>query len=214
MRRHPVIQILILLTLLTSTALAGESGQKGRLLHVSTNPSGTDVYVNTRNADFSREPDYRLPAFIPVAPGDSLVRITLFKPEFKDTTLKVVLSEKDTSYLIVSLQPAFSETLLKEQQDQLSHRSRRSLGKRLMLVSVMPFLASGIAAGVAAYEIHKAEENKEAVEHSAFTDGKNFKQNQKDFKEHKDYAKTAKKTAITSLVAGGLILSVGVFLSF
>jgi hypothetical protein len=210
----PMALLGLLLLLLVSSVFAEDKATRERYLHVSTNPFGSDAYVNTRSPDFSKEPDYRLPAFIPVAPGDSLVRITLFKPEFKDTTLKVTLSDKDTSYLIVSLQPAFSENLLEEQQQQLNKRGHRSLGKRLMLASAVPLLASGIAAGIAAYEIHKAEDCKKVIENSSFTDSKNFKQNQKDFKDYRDNAKTAKKAAITTLVAGGLILSVGVFLSF
>ena len=210
----PIALLGILLLLLANSIFAKEPEQRERYLHVSTNPFGADAYVNTQRPDFSKNPDYRLPAFIPVAPSDSLVRITLFKPEFKDTTLKVTLSDKDTSYLIVALQPAFSENLLEEQQQQLNKRGHRSLGRRLMIASAIPLLASGIAAGIAAYEIHKAEDCKKVIKNSAFTDSKNFKQNQSDFKDYRDNAKAAKKAAITTLVAGGLILSVGVFLSF
>ena len=123
MVRLPVLQVLLLWAILFSIAHADENQAKKRYLHISTNPSGTDAFVNTGNPDFSKDPDYRLPDFIPVAPEDSLVRVTLFKPEFKDTTLKVTLSDKDTSYLIVALQPAFSENLLEEQQQQLNIES-------------------------------------------------------------------------------------------
>ena len=204
----------LLLFLLASSIFAEENATRERFLHVSTNPSGAEAFVESKNPDFSKEPDYHLPAFIPVAPGDSTVRLTLFKPEYRDTTLKVSLSEKDTSYLIVALQPVFSESQLEIQQEQLNLRSRRSLGRRLMTASLVPLAISGIAAGITAYEIHKAEDCKKVVKNSVFTDGENFKQNQKDFKEYRDNAKTAKKTAITSLVAGGIILSIGVFLSF
>ena len=210
----PLMLLSLLLMLFASNSFAEDTPQRNRYLHVSTNPSGADAYVSSKFPDFSKAPDYRLPAFIPVAPNDSVVRITLFKPEFKDTTLKVTLSDRDTSYLIVALQPAFSETLLKEQQDQLNRRSRKSLGTRLIKTAVVPLLASGIAAGVTAYEIHKAEDCKKVLDNSVFTNGKNYKQNQKDFKEYRDNAKTAKKESITSLVAGGVILSIGVFLSF
>ena len=214
MKASLVVKVLLLLSLSLNTVFAKDPPQQNRYLHISTNPSGTDAYVNSKFPDFSKAPDYRLPAFIPVAPGDSSVRVTLFKPEFKDTTLKVTLSDRDTSYLIVAMQPAFSETLLKEQQDQLNQRSRKSLGMRLIKTSVVPLLASGVAAGVAAYEIHKAKDCKRILDNSVFTNGKKYKQNQKDFREYRDNAKTARTLSITSLVAGGVILSVGVFLSF
>ena len=204
----------ILLFTFSAFCFADESAPRERYLHVSTNPSGADLYVGDAHPDFSAAPDYRIPAFVPVPLDKDQILITLFRPDFKDTSINVTLSPKDTSFLIVALAPAFDETLLQEQQADLNHRSRRSLGHRLMIASLVPLAASAIAAGVTAYEIDKANDIKKDIENTVITSGDNYRQDKKDFKEYRDNAKTAKKTSLVSLVAGGLILSVGLLLSF
>lgn len=206
--------ILLLLFLLWGLNYADDKVPRERYLHVSTNPSGADLYVENAHPDFSRNPDYRIPAFVSVPLDKDQVLITLFRPDFRDTSINVTLSQKDTSFLIVALAPAFDETFLQEQQADLNHRSRRNLGHRLMIASIVPLAASAIAAGVAAYEIGKANDSKKSIENTVITSGDNYRQEQKDFEEYRDNAKTAKKTALVSLVAGGIILSVGLFLSF
>ena len=206
--------ILPLLFLLWGLNYAGDKSPRERYLHVSTNPSGADLYVGNAHPDFSRNPDYRIPAFVSVPLDKDQVLITLFRPDFRDTSINVTLSQKDTSFLIVALAPAFDETFLQEQQADLNHRSRRNLGHRLMIASIVPLAASAIAAGVAAYEIGKANDSKKSIENTVITSGDNYRQEQKNFEEYRDNAKTAKKTALVSLVAGGIILSVGLFLSF
>ena len=206
--------ILLLLFLLWGFNYADDKDSRERYLHVSTNPSGADLYVENAHPDFSRNPDYRIPAFVSVPLDKDQVLITLFRPDFRDTSINVTLSQKDTSFLIVALAPAFDETFLQEQQADLNHRSRRNLGHRLMIASIVPLAASAIAAGVAAYEIGKANDSKKSIENTVITSGDNYRQEQKDFEEYRDNAKTAKKTALVSLVAGGIVLSVGLFLSF
>lgn len=206
--------ILLLLFLLWGLNYAGDKVPRERYLHVSTNPSGADLYVGNAHPDFSRNPDYRIPAFVSVPLDKDQVLITLFRPDFRDTSINVTLSQKDTSFLIVALAPAFDETFLQEQQADLNHRSRRNLGHRLMIASIVPLAASAIAAGVAAYEISKANDSKKSIENTVITSGDNYRQEQKDFEEYRDNAKTAKKTALVSLVAGSIVLSVGLFLSF
>ena len=83
-----------------------------------------------------------------------------------------------------------------------------------MIASLVPLAASAVAAGVAAYEINRADDIKKDIENTVITSGDNYRQDKKDFKEYRDNAKTAKKTSLVSLVAGGLILSVGLLLSF
>ena len=206
--------ILLLLFLLWGLNYADDKDSRERYLDVSTNPSGADLYVGNAHPDFSRNPDYRIPAFVSVPLDKDQVLITLFRPDFRDTSINVTLSQKDTSFLIVALAPAFDETFLQEQQADLNHRSRRNLGHRLMIASIVPLAASAIAAGVAAYEIGKANDSKKSIENTVITSGDNYRQEQKNFEEYRDNAKTAKKTALVSLVAGSIVLSVGLFLSF
>lgn len=209
-----VFKIIIPVLLLLGLCFADESAPQERYLHISTNPSGADLYVGDAHPNFSKNPDYRIPAFVPVPLDKDQILITLFRPDFRDTCINVTLSQKDTSFLIVALAPAFDETFLQEQQADLNHRSRRNLGHRLMIASIVPLAASAIAAGVTAYEINKANDCKRNIENTVITSGDNYQQDKKDFKEYRDNAKAAKKTALVSLVAGGVILSVGLFLSF
>ena len=127
--------ILLLLFLLWGLNYADDKVPRERYLHVSTNPSGADLYVGNAHPDFSRNPDYRIPAFVSVPLDKDQVLITLFRPDFRDTSINVTLSQKATSFLIVALAPAFDETFLQEQQADLNHRSRRNLGHRLMIAS-------------------------------------------------------------------------------
>ena len=209
-----VFKIIIPVLLLLGLCFADESAPRERYLHVSTNPSGADLYVGDAHPNFSKNPDYRIPAFVPAPLDKDQILITLFRPDFRDTSINVTLSQKDTSFLIVALAPAFDETFLQEQQADLNHRSRRNLGHRLMIASIVPLAASAIAAGITAYEINKANDSKRNIESTVITSGDNYQQDKKDFKEYRDNAKAAKKTALVSLVAGGVILSVGLFLSF
>lgn len=209
-----VFKIIIPVLLLLGLCFADENAPRERYLHVSTNPSGADLYVGDAHPNFSKNPDYRIPAFVPVPLDKDQILITLFRPDFRDTSINVTLSQKDTSFLIVGLAPAFDETFLQEQQADLNHRSRRNLGHRLMIASIVPLAASAIAAGVSAYEINKANDCKRNIENTVITSGDNYQQDKKDFKEYRDNAKAAKKAALVSLVAGGVILSVGLFLSF
>lgn len=140
-------KIIIPILLLLGLCFADESAPRERYLHVSTNPSGADLYVGDAHPNFSKNPDYRIPAFIPVPLDKDQILITLFRPDFRDTSINVTLSQKDTSFLIVALAPAFDETFLQEQQADLNHRSRRNLGHRLMIASIVPLAASAIAAG-------------------------------------------------------------------
>lgn len=203
-----------LLLLLLGLSFADGKPPRERYLHVSTNPSGADLYVGNAHPDFSYEPDYHIPALVSIPLDQDQVLISLFRPDFKDTSISVTLSPKDTSFLIVALSPAFDEKFLQEQQADLRHRSRRSLGHHLMIASMVPLVAGGIASGITAYEISKANDCKRSIENTVITSGDNYQQEKKDFKEYRDNAKTAKKTALVSLVAGGIILSVGLFLSF
>jgi len=196
------------------TALAGAQTQK--VLHVSTIPRNADVYVDTKNPDHADKPDYHSPDFIPVTPEQDLlgeIQLHLFHPEFTDTTLRVKLSPKDTSYLVVSLQPTYDENLIKEQQGELSKRSRRSFGKKLMFASILPFVAGGAAGAITYYQIDRANSAKKKVDNAKIKD-ESLSKTLNDFSDAKDKAKTAKAATITGLSIGASFLTIGFILSF
>lgn len=188
-----------------------------KVLHVSTIPSKADIYVQEMRPDHTDDPDYTSPAFIPlsdeqVTEGEILV--SLFHPEFTDTTIRVKLSDRDTSYLIVSQQPALDEDFLSEQRSELSKRQRKKFGKGLMFTSVLPFAVSAVAGIVTQYEISKAEDSKKTLKNSAIAETKHYRQTERDFKDYRDKAKTSRSVMYTGLIAGASFLTLGFILTF
>lgn len=188
-----------------------------KVLHVSTIPGHADLYYQDLEHDHTRNPHYHSPAFIPVHNEDAsegFVLVSVFSPGFADTTMQVKLSEKDTSYLIVSLRPLLSEPLLEKQQSELSKRSRRNFGYKLMYTSIIPFGVSLAAGAFTYYNINKAEEKKDILESSRIYSDSHVQQVERDFKDYRDNAKTGKATTVTSFIVGASLLSIGFILSF
>lgn len=202
----------------TDTAIpavaAIDSGAADKVLHISTNPSYADAFVGKIRPDFAGNPDCSLPGFLRVPAGEASVLVSIFKPGFKDTTINVTLAETDSSYLIVSLEPSYDNEFLDEQQKTLSHRSRRNFGHRLLVASAIPLVASGIGSIVAHYNIGKAEDKKDIIEESVLRQGEAYEKNLERYDDYRDKAKSARNFTIGTLIAGGIILGVGVVLSF
>ena len=196
---------------LVSFAFAEEAH---KYLHISTNPSYADAYVNTSRKNFAANPDATLPGFIEIPAGEHSVLVTIFKPGYRDTTINVTLAESDTSYLIVSLAPSYDDVYLERQQKALSHRTRKNIGFRLAIASGVPLIASGIAALVAEYNIDKANDKKDLIEKSVIREGDEYAHNLESYSEHRDNAESAKKVSVGSLIAGAVLLGFGIVLSF
>jgi len=185
-----------------------------KYLHISTNPSIAEVYINDSHPDHASSPDYNLPGFIPVPEGEGSLLVSIFRVDFADTLINVKLSDKDTSYLIVNLRPNYDEARTEKQLDELSHRSRRKVGHNLLFASIAPFLAGGISAAITAYEISQADDVKKSIDNSFIKEGEKYQGMRDDFDEYRSNAKTAKRITEGSLIAGGLILATGLILSF
>ena len=99
----------------TVSAVADSAVASTKYLHISTNPSHVDVYVNNIKPKHYKEPDYKMPGFIPVPAGESSIMVSIFRPEYADTTINVTLSQKDTSFLIVALRPNYDDKKTDEQ---------------------------------------------------------------------------------------------------
>lgn len=203
---------IILLVVFCTVAVCAQ--EKPKYLHISTNPSYADAYVSTMQAKAASNPDVELPGFIEVPAGEHSVLVTIFKPGYKDTAITVTLSQADTSYLIVSLTPSYDDAHLRFQQKALAHRARRNVGHRLVAISAVPLVASGIAAIVSNYEIGQAKDKKDIIEKSLIREGDKYEATQESFKDHNSNAKTSRNIAIGTLVAGGIILGFGLILSF
>ena len=106
-----MIRTLILCLVLVNAALAQ------KVLHVSTIPAKADIYVQKIRPDHTQNPDYVSPAFIPVSEeqeAEGEIIVSLFHPDFADTTVRVRLSDRDTSYLIMSQRGVLDESLLEK----------------------------------------------------------------------------------------------------
>ena len=206
------LAVAILAMLLACTLSFAQDGNK--YLHISTNPSYADAYVNNVRAKFASNPDVELPGFIKVPEGNASVTVKLFKPGFKDTTINVTLSDADTSYLIVALTPSYDDVYLQSQQKSLMRRARNNLGHRLIIASAVPLVASGICAIISHHNITKANDKKELVEKSIIREGEDYESNLEDFDRYRDRAKSARNISIGTAIAGGIILGFGIVLSF
>lgn len=217
---HQGLKMKTLIKIIFSICLAGtflwaeEPEASSKYLHISTNPSGGDAYLGEIHPDFASQPDYFLPAFIEVPAGESQILVTLFRPDFRDTTINVRLSDKDTSYLRVSYTPIDDVEIMEERESILARRSRRAFGHRLIIASAVPLIASGISALIATYEIDKANNKKKSIESSFIQNKKEISDKLKDYNDYRDKAKTARTATFSTLIAGGIILSAGIILSF
>lgn len=217
--------LIILITLLCGISFADtavpqdsasteSSTEHTRYLHISTNPTKADIFVNRSSIDFSSMPDYVSPNFVEIPQGDSTVKITLFQLGYNDTTINVSLPEKDTSFLIVSLRQSYDEDLTDSQHKIVAHRNRKSLGRKLIWASFVPLATSAVAAIVTQKYIRDARDDRHSIQNSAIRNGDNYQEKFDNFKDNKNKAKTAKTIGGTSLGLGIIVFSAGLILSF
>ena len=204
-------QLLIAILILASCTFAQ------KVLHISTIPTKADIYLQDAKPDHTREPDHVSPAFIvldEIQMTDGTFLVSRVNPSFADTAIQVKLSDRDTSYLIVSQQPLLDESKIDKQESQLSKRARRSFGKNLMLSSLVPFAIGAAAGAFTYYEIHKADESKKLLQNSAIAHGDHYQDTQHDFKHYRKNAKRARYATLGALGLGGTLLTLGFILSF
>ena len=195
-------------------ALMGYAFAESKVLHVSTIPNNADIYIDEVSPDHSKEPTYVSPAFINT--NDSLasdVLISLFNPGFMDTTIRVRLSAKDTSFIIVSQQPILDEEFLQAQQSDISKRNRRVFGKELMKYSLVPFALSLVSGAITYYEISKADDAKKALKNSSIESDR-YQDARDEFRSYQRKARTAKGLTYASFITGVSLLSIGFIFSF
>jgi len=191
-----------------------KTSQPQRYLHVATNPTMSDIYVNKLHTDFSSKPNYVSPGFIKVPQGDTTVRVTLFQAGYRDTTINISLSEKDTSYLIVALRQSYDTELIDAQNKLLAQRKRKLLGHKLIWASLVPFAASAVSAIVTHKYIQDAKDDRKAIENSRIRKGDSYQDKKDSFADNRDKAKRAKVIGGTTLGVGIVVLSAGLILSF
>ncbi|MCQ2109298.1 MAG: hypothetical protein MJZ05_11120 [Fibrobacter sp.] len=212
-------KILLFLVCLVCLALGQEqeNSEPTKVLHVSTIPSYADIYINQLHPNHVKNPQATSPEFITVTSEnsqDNEILISLFKPEFADTTIRVKLSAKDTSYLIVSLRPNYDKTIQEEQEKIVKKRHNRNFGKKMIFGSFIPFAVSAISGGITYYQINKANDAKKKMENSPLADVKKINEIQKEFEQHRDNADIGKTFVNVGISLGASLLAVGVILQF
>lgn len=195
------------------TNIFAQQKSNTRYLQISTNPSTVDLYTGDAPPDFSKNPAYTSPAFIPVPDGAESITVSFFHPDYADTTINITLSSSDTSFIIVALRQTYDDEILNDHQDMLKHRSRRNLGQTLQWFSIAPFVISGISAIVTLYDISKANEHKKAMENTRFMNEK-YDVHMQEFKDYRKSAKTSKNVSKVFFGTGLLFLAAGFALSF
>ena len=186
-----------------------------KVLHVSTIPNHADIYVNEVQPNHAKEPAFVSPAFITVDDKNTTneMLISLFNPGFADTTLRVKLSDKDTSYIIISQMPVTLDDITQEQKTELSKRSRRNFGKGMMKFSIIPFIVGLAAGSITYYEIEQAKKERSTLNNSSIRNS-DYNKTSDQYKEHRDTAKNAKRVTYGAFISGAALLSIGFILSF
>lgn len=193
---------------------SNDSASTPKYLHISTNPAGTDIYINNIRPDHTKQPDLKTPGFVEIFGDEASVTISLFHPEYADTTINVQLSKNDTSFLIISQRSIHNEQIIEKQINEIKHRNRKSQGKKLLFASIVPIVVGGVSAFITNYEANQADKKKKDIEASLINDEERHKANQKKFNNYQENANTAKNITKVSLVLGGLVLATGIILSF
>ncbi|MCF0220668.1 MAG: hypothetical protein HUK19_00090 [Fibrobacter sp.] len=207
-------KFLLLMLATVGTALCQEAP---RYLHVSTIPGGTDIYINQLLPNHKDKPQAVSPEFIAVTEEnmqDGAVLISLFKPGFADTTIRVTLSAKDTSYFIVSLRPVYDQELQQAQEKVVKKRYNRSFGRYMMIGSAIPFAASAISGIVTWNLINKANDEKAKIENSPLASDADIQNSEDKFKNYRDKADIGKVIFNTGVSLGASLLAVGIILQF
>ncbi len=207
-----MIRIFAALVLLVSSLCAAEDSS--RTLTVSTWPSHADLYLGRRPSSFTEVADFETPARIEVPADSSTLRITLFKPDYTDTTLDIHLKNQGDNYITLMLQPETDLMELDKQQSILSKREKFSAGKKFFIASAVPFMVSGILAFFADREFNEAENYGDRIQNSAIRSGDNFDKLVDREASHRKSGKDLRKYAAVSLGTGALLLVTGVVLSF
>ena len=151
-----------------------------------------------------------------ISTDDSLasdILISLFNPGFMDTTIRVRLSAKDTSFIIVSQQPILDEEFLRAQESDISKRNRRVFGKDLMKYSLIPFALSLVSGAITYYEISKADDSKKTIKNSSIESDR-YQDARDEFRSYQRKARTAKGFTYASFITGVSLLSIGFIFSF
>lgn len=205
------IRIFAILALLLWSAMA--FAQEKRILHVSAYPSNSEIYVGYERPDFTENGDYVSPAALPIDKESNSVRITLFKPGFRDSTIDVTVPKLDESYLMVILQEETKNYVLDEQENAIAKRSQKSVGNWMILGSLVPFAGAAVTAALNAKANTDANDIKKRLS-KHLIESENTAALKSDLSDTKKDAKNYRTATFWLAGAGAAVLAIGLYLRF
>ncbi len=202
-----------ILFLLAATLSASDPSDSTRTLRISTWPSGAELYIGNRPASFARKAPFRSPHELRLESADTVVRATLFKPGYSDTTLDIHVADFPHSFAWIALEEADLYKI--ELQEQiLDRRKNRQVGKILFASSLVPLALAGTFAAIAESRFQDAEKARKKIENSVIREGKAYRSFERTFSNAKESGKNYRTAAIVSLGFSALFLVSAVIFYF
>lgn len=185
-------------------------------VHFSSWPAHADIYMGPRPASFSKKASTSTPTTIRLPQDSSFVTITLFKPNYTDTTLevKVVPNLNNEAFLFVLLSEESNENKLNTQKRDIAARARRSYGQKILWCAIPATLATIVNGIVLQYHINEANAISKKIDRTLIRQTGDFNSLKNDFRHHTHLAENFKRGTFISAGATALFLVVGFTLSF
>jgi len=185
-----------------------------KTLRISTWPAGAEIYMGNRPKSFIEESKLKSPDSLNLAVEDSILRITLFKPGFTDTTIDIHLKDPAKNYVWIELVEETDLDRLEWQEAILGKRENKHIGKILFRTGFIPLALSGIFAGIAEYKFQSADDKREEIEKSLIREGAHYQKLQDDFKDTRQSGKNFRTATFISLGASALLFAAAAIFYF
>ncbi len=182
--------------------------------HLASFPSHADVYIGERPSSFVSKASYETPTKILLEPHSSSIFITLFKENYRDTTIQVHIkaNENNEAFLMVMLQSETNETQLAKQSKILNKRKKKKWAKRLFWATVPASILSISQFFIFNYHTHQVEQYSEKIDRTLIRNHPDFKGYVKKTKHHTHHAKNFRTATLLS--SGGTLLLLGAGITF
>lgn len=192
---------------------AGDFSDSAKTLRISSWPLGAELYLGERPGSFVRKSPIKSPHDVPLGSSDSIVRVTLFKPGYSDTTLDIRITASKQNFTWIELEEA-DLTQIEEQEKILDRRKHRQIGKFLFASSLLPLSLTGTFAAISNFRFQDADRAREKIENSVIREGEKYRSFEKDFSDAKKSGKNYRTAAAVSLGFSALFLVSAVIFYF
>ena len=192
---------------------ASDFSDSARTLRISSWPLGAELYLGDRPGSFVRESSCKSPHDFHLERSDSIVRVTLFKPGYSDTTLDIRVTDSPQSFAWIELEEADLEKI-EFQEKILDRRKNRHIGKILFASSLLPLSLTGTFTALSTLRFRDADRAREKIENSVIREGEEYRSSKKKFSDAKKGGKNYRTAAGVSLGFSALFLVSAIIFSF